>query len=254
MSMLPTAAAFTFGGVSVDIPQSRLPGLLWQNLGFVALLDHEGYEEIAKNEVLRIQQWLRRIPASPPWNILRVAPNMERRVRDTLAEAGLQVYVPVETRWPKGYRLMTKAEKLRAKPITRPLVPGLVFAVLPDDDAINLVNENKAARLLKAGDGPLKVRAQDIGVLAFWEACHEFDETWAPPLRRNGSKRGRRKKDHNARWKGGERVKVTHGPFAGLFGEVLRASREDRVEVLMTIFGRETPAEVEEGWLEELAA
>lgn len=203
-------------------------------------------DEVA-SYVIEIERAMEASPRPRAWNILRVAPHLERRVRDTLAEAGLQVYVPIETRWPRGYQRMTKAEKMRARPITRPLIPGLVFALLPDDESLDIARSNKAAKLLKDGEGLVKVRALDIGAMVLFEACHAFDETWAPPRPR----RGKRAKAPNSRWKGGERVKITEGLFAGFFGEVLRANREDRIEVLVTLFGRATPAEVEEGWVQD---
>lgn len=177
------------------------------------------------------------------WNILRVAPHMERRVRDTLADAGLQVYVPIETRWPKGYPRMTKAEKMRARPITRPLIPTYIFALLPDDEALDLARNNHAVREVTCFEGrPIRVPARELGAMVLFEACHEFDETWSPPGVRRGKRRGKSLRN----WKGGERVKVVAGPFGGFMGDVLASDRDERVRVLVTLFGRATPIDLGE--------
>jgi transcription antitermination factor NusG len=176
------------------------------------------------------------------WNILRVAPHMERRVRDTLADVGLKVYVPIEKRWPKGYERMSKAQKLRARPITRPLIPSYIFALLPDDESLDLARGNHAVREVMCFDGkPIRVPARELGGMVLFEACHAFDETWEPP-KRKGKKRG---KGGKAKWKAGQRVKVKDGPFAGFFAEVLRAGRDERVVVATRIFGRVSDVELE---------
>lgn len=200
--------------------------------------------------VIEIEAAIDANPRPRAWNILRVAPHMERRVRDTLAEAGLQVYVPIEKRWPRGFHRMTRAEKMRARPLTRPLIPGLIFALLPDDESLDIARANKAAKLMNDGEGPVKVRALEVGSLILFEAFHAFDETWTPPGVRRGKRRG---KGAVSRWKSGQRVKVTEGPFAGFLGTIMRADRADRIEVLVSIFGRTSPAEMDEDWVEEAA-
>jgi transcription antitermination factor NusG len=49
----------------------------------------------------------------------------------------------------------------------------------------------------------------------------------------------------------GQRVPIQEGPFAGFFGEIVKADRADRIEVMVEIFGRASPVELDEEMLGE---
>lgn len=63
-------AQITMGSLSVEIPAGRLApaakssALVWGNLAFAAVLEHEGYGDIALAEVTRIADWLKRPDAA----------------------------------------------------------------------------------------------------------------------------------------------------------------------------------------------
>jgi transcription antitermination factor NusG len=170
----------------------------------------------------------------------KVAAALGPKSRENPHGAGLQVYVPVETYLPaNGFR-----------PRTRPLIPGYIFALLPDDDALDIARANHAVREVLCDQGrPVKVRAIDIGAMVLFEATRGFDLTWNAPIpRRGGKRRGRRALRH---WVRGQRVPIQEGPFAGFFGEIVKADRADRIEVMVEIFGRASPVELDEEMLGE---
>lgn len=178
------------------------------------------------------------------WSILRVTPLMERKVAAALGPktaenrhgAGLEVYVPIEKYRPPNHW----------RPRTRPLIPGYVFAALPDDQALDIARGNQAVREVMCHDGgvPFRVDPLDIGSLMFLEACHVFDRTWKPPPFRVSKRGGRKASFRETRWEHGKRVRIKNGPFAGFLGTVMATPRDRRIEVLTAIFGRQTTIEL----------
>jgi hypothetical protein len=65
-------ADIALGGLKVQIPAARLSpslkssALVWGNLAFAAVLDHDGYGDIALEEVTRIAAWLERPETEEP--------------------------------------------------------------------------------------------------------------------------------------------------------------------------------------------
>jgi transcription antitermination factor NusG len=209
---------------------------------FAALCLLEPEPELHQDWIARLNRKLERHARARPWNILRVSPNMERKVRDALSDAGLTVYVPIEKYRPPNHW----------RPRTRPLIPGYLFALLPDDDALDTARKNHAVREVMCADGkPVQVPALHIGALVLSEACHAFDRTWRWSGARKGKGKSKgRRQEPISRWKSGERVKVNEGPFAGFEGTIVDVRRQNRMGVLITIFGRVTEAELDDDWLE----
>lgn len=174
------------------------------------------------------------------WSILRVTPHMERKVRDVLIDQGVPCLVPEERFRPANHW----------RPRTRPLMPGYVFAELRNDDALDIARANHAVREVMCRDGrPVRCPPVLIGVMILLEAWRAFDSTSRVPVSRRDKRRGRRAVCVS-RWEHGQRVKVSGGPFAGFFAEVLRAERADRVEILVSIFGRVTEVSLDEEMVE----
>lgn len=187
-------------------------------------------------------------PEARPWFILRVSPNMERRVVEALTDKKLTVYAPVEKYVP--------ANTWRAR--TRPLMPGYIFADLPDAEALEEAKGNKAVREIMCREGKyLQVPAIFVGTMILLEGWKAFDRTWRKTgTRRRNRRRGRKGTVYESRWEHGTRVRIrTAGedhPLEGFEATVFRTAREMRIEVLVMLFGRATPVEVEEGWLEDV--
>jgi transcription antitermination factor NusG len=191
-------------------------------------------------------------PASA-WSILCVTPNMERKVAAALGPrteenrhgAGLRVYVPIEKYRPANHW----------RPRTRPLMPGYVLAELPDDEALDLARGNHAVRhvICDQSGQPLRVPLIDIGSLIFLEACHAFDRTWRPPPFRTRKRGGQKSSYREAKWESGRRVRISSGPLAGFVGTVMATPRDQRIEVLTAIFGRDTTIELGDDDVEDAA-
>ena len=122
---------------------------------------------------------------------------------------------------------------------SKPLIPGYVFAHLPDDDCIHAALSIRGVHgLLLNGGKPLRIRPLDIGAMVLEDACHAYDETWVPP-----KPKGKR---YTYRWNASDRVSIYKGPFAGFSGLVLRTKNRGRMDVLVTLFGRALEIEIEE--------
>lgn len=194
---------------------------------------------------------LARLAACPnPWSILVVTPNMERKVAQTLTELKLTVYVPIETYRPRPVNVARAHRPWR--PRTRPLIPGYLFADLTRDQHLDMARANHAVRRIMCREAnPIHIDSEDMRKIILDEAAGAFDFSKRPSGARRGRRRGKRGSGSEpSRWKSGQRVKVTEGPFAGFLAEVVRAERADRIEVFVTIFGRVTPVELDEDWLE----
>jgi transcription antitermination factor NusG len=194
---------------------------------------------------------LQRLASNPnAWNVLVITPHMERRVAETLKEAGLTIYVPIETYRPKPANVARSHQPWR--PRTRPLMPGYAFADLSDEQSLDIARANKAVRRIMCREGvPVTISAKDMRKIILAEEAGEFDFAKRASGASKGRHRGKRGKGATeSRWKSGQRVKVIEGPFASFPAEVMRADRADRVEVFVTIFGRVTPVELDEDWLE----
>jgi transcriptional antiterminator RfaH len=243
-----SAALTASASARLALPAGEIPNDIWLQWAKIQLLEPEP---------LLLAEWMRALAGLRlgamnrtirPWNVLRVSPNMERKVCEALGPktkeiphgAGLRVYVPVEKYRPK--------RTWRSR--TRPLIPGYIFADLPDEDALDTARQNYAVRDIMCLDGkPLAVPAIAIGAMILMEAFGEFDTTWNSPAPIRDKSRGRKP---SRNWKHGELVKVTEGPFAGFMAEIVKAERADRIEVLVSLFGRETPTELDEEMIEPL--
>jgi transcription termination/antitermination protein NusG len=155
----------------------------------------------------------------------------ERRVKELLERAVEQnqlqhlvgrIIVPAEK--------VMKIKKSQLVSEERRLYPGYVVVEMEvSEDALNLVNALPGVtHMLGTKDKPLPLSEEDVkSVLDQMEQGSEKVVQEAPFTK-------------------GESVKVTGGPFAGFTGSVeeIHADRR-RVRVLVTIFGRATPIDLD---------
>lgn len=180
------------------------------------------------------------IPFAPrqTWCILRVQPQQERWVAETLRDKGVNAYCPLQ-------KLKPPQPTIRQAARTRPLMAGYVFADLPDDLSIDIArNLRNVSSIMCMYGVPRRVPRFAIGCLIFLEACHAFDETWEPPPIKDGPR-------YSYRWRKGERVRIRGGPFAGFVAEVKNGHGRDHMDVLLSIFGRVTEIVVQHKDLEK---
>jgi transcription termination/antitermination protein NusG len=178
-------------------------------------------------------------PVKMDWYILKVQSNREDSIRDGLKRnverAGLGKYfgdviVPIET--------VTEFKGGKKKVIKRKLYPGyLVVHMEINDDTWYLVRETAGIGDFTGSIGrPSPMAPQDVAkILSKTE--EKTDE--APRL--------------NIRVKKGDRVKINEGTFENFEGEVDTINEASgRVSVIINIFGRPTPVELEHWQIEPL--
>jgi transcriptional antiterminator NusG len=178
-------------------------------------------------------------PIKLDWYILKVQSNREDSIRDGLLRrvqmAGLEKYfadviVPIET--------VTEFKGGKKRVIKRKLYPGyLVVRMEINDDTWYLVRETPGIGDFTGTVGrPSPMAQQDVNKILS-KSDEKPDES--PRL--------------NIRVKKGDRVKINEGTFENFEGEVDAINEASgRVSVIINIFGRPTPVELEHWQIEPL--
>ena len=165
------------------------------------------------------------------WYVIRVASNREERVRDNLLVAvrskGLEekvtsVLVPTET--------VTEIKGGKKRVVHRKIYPGYIMVEMElDDETWFLVKETPGIGDFVGPDRSPQPMA-DHEVESILTGMKETEER--PQL----------KIEYNV----GDRVKIRDGPFSNFNGIVDEVnSAKGMVRVIVTIFGRETPVDME---------
>jgi len=170
--------------------------------------------------------------ADMDWYILKVQSNREDSIRDTLmrriAMQGMdkwfgEVVVPKEQ--------VTEFKSGKKRVVWRKLYPGyiLVNMVLNDETWFLVRETGGIGDFTGSGGKPSPMLPQDVAKLLH-KAEEETAET--PKLKIN--------------FKKGDRVKINEGTFENFEGEVEQIDESNgRVTVMLSIFGRSTPVDIE---------
>lgn len=171
------------------------------------------------------------------WVCLRVQLRQERRVLSLLKDAGVLAYAPMEIR---KVEVRTRLAR-RMVPRTSALLPGYIFAHLPDDRALDAARSIRLVRHVMADPfgKPRPVDLEKLRGLLLADIFKLFDQTYQPP----------KPKGYTPRWKPGQRVKVERGAFEGWIGHVIGFRGRQQIEVMFSMFGRERPMIVEDAKL-----
>jgi len=166
------------------------------------------------------------------WYILKVQSNREDSIRETLLRRismqGLDRYFG-EVIVPKEQVTEFKGGKKRV--VSRKLYPGYILVnMILNDDTWYLVRETGGIGDFTGSAGrPSPMLPQDVAKLLH-KAEEKADE--APRLKIN--------------FKKGDRVKINEGTFENFEGEVEQIDEANgRVTVMLSIFGRSTPVDIE---------
>jgi transcription termination/antitermination protein NusG len=179
------------------------------------------------------------------WYVLRVASNKEEQVRDALERK-----VKIEALEDRIGRILVptlKEKRMRAgvaKIIEKKLYPGYVFVEMATDEDGSipenvwfLVKETMGVGDFISSDGK-PTSMQDHEVVKMLDAAAKPEDT--PTLTGMDFHKG-------------DRVKIREGSFENFEGEVDSVDvQKGMVTVLLTIFGRATPVDVEYWQLEKL--
>jgi len=179
------------------------------------------------------------------WYVLRVASNKEDRVRESLERKvvieGLEKYI--------GRILVPTIKERRmrggqVKVSERKLYPGYVFVEMtteddgsiPEDVWFTIKESSGVGDFIASGGKPIRMPEHDVvGMLA---ACEKSEEE--PGLSGLDLTKG-------------DVVKITEGSFENFEGEVESVDRRrGMVTVILQVFGRSTPVEVEYWQLEKI--
>ena len=172
------------------------------------------------------------------WYIIHAYSGFERKVRESLEGRvqafGLQnkigrVMIPLES--------VTEVVNGKKRTVERVFLPGYVLVEMDlDNDLWHIIkNTPRVTGFLGTGDNPVALSEEEVSSILF---------------RTDTSKEKPRLK---IKFEKNESVRITDGPFAN-FNGVVDEVNEDRetVKVMVTIFGRSTPVELEFGKVEKV--
>lgn len=158
----------------------------------------------------------------------KVKTNIERRAESmNLKDKVFRILVPTET------ELRTRAGKKQE--VQRKVFPGYVLVEMVLDDATWYLVKSTTGVTGFVSSGNKPVPLQDREVQAILEAIEAPD---------------RRPK---VKWSKDEVVRVTSGPFTDFTGKIEEVNPEkEKMKVLISIFGRDTPVELDFSQVERI--
>lgn len=172
------------------------------------------------------------------WYILHAYSGFERKVKESL-ESRIQAF-GLESRFGKivvPTEQVTETVNGKKRTVERVFIPGYVLIEMELDNQIwHIIKETpKVTGFLGTGDKPVALSEDEIGSLL------------------NRSDDPREKPRQKIRFEKNESVRITDGPFAN-FNGIVDEVNEDRetLKVMVTIFGRSTPVELEFGKVEKI--
>jgi transcription antitermination factor NusG len=161
------------------------------------------------------------------WFGIEVYSRRESRVADELAIRKVDFFLPtrrIKRRWSD-----------RIKVLDVPLFPGYVFSRFDIADRLRVLNCPGVSRIVGAGNAPVPIDEGEIDAIKALVESRLVLTPW-PYLRT------------------GQRVRIEHGPLAGLEGLVIRAREGSlRVVVSVTLLQRSVAAEIERDWISHVA-
>ena len=173
------------------------------------------------------------------WYILHAYSGFERKVRESI-ESRVQAFGLKE----RVGRVMIPTEPVteiingKKRTVERVFLPGYVLVEMELDNELwhVLKDTPKVTGFLGTGDKPVALSEEEVSSILF------------------RSETAKEKPRLKIKFEKGEQVRITDGPFAN-FNGVVDEINEDRetMKVMVTIFGRSTPVELEFGKVEKIA-
>jgi transcription termination/antitermination protein NusG len=186
------------------------------------------------------------LSADKAWYVVRTNIRCEAKADENLRKAGFESYLPMVRfeRWNKRTRIIRTFE--------RPLMLRYLFLALPrhaQHFGFARSCEGVERILGDVDNHPIQVPFALVNGLFIAEANLEFDDTREARIHRK--EEARTKKETIAmRFFAGSEWLITDGPFASFRAEVENVTSAGLVRVLVNIFGRMTPVELEPGQLD----
>jgi transcription termination/antitermination protein NusG len=165
------------------------------------------------------------------WYIIHAYSGFERKVRESLesriAAFGLQnkigrIMIPTEP--------VTELRNGKKYTIDRVFLPGYVLVEMDlDNDLWHVIkNTPRVTGFLGTGDNPVALSEQEVSSILF-----RSDSAASKPTMK-------------VKFEKGEQVRINEGPFANFTGAVDEINEDKQtLKVMVSIFGRSTPVEIE---------
>lgn len=182
------------------------------------------------------------------WYVVETRAKSERLARNEIAKLGLDAYLP-------EYQIERFNRRKRVTIVnTLCHFPRYLFVEMDvaRDTSRVLACRGVADILPGIPMAPQPVPAKDVLDLRTAQAAHLFDDT--DKARRLRGETVKNTLAATRKRLSGERVRIMDGPFTGHRGDVDAVHSLERLRVIIDIFGRPTPVELEMGQIEELAA
>lgn len=159
-------------------------------------------------------------PTGGAWYAFRTQIKSEWKAKLGIQTLGFDTFMPVERR--------TVVRRRRKVQIESPLFAryGFVQFDIHRDEWGEIQSTDGVESLLTNNQIPIRVPTRDIEQLRLAEKFGLFDKTKAPEP-----------------FKPGDEVRIEEGPFTGFLGKVMRARANERVDILLSMFGSEREIE-----------
>lgn len=181
------------------------------------------------------------------WYVIKTKAKAERKALREIEKLGIEAYLP-------EYQIERMNRRLRIRKVTTLChFPRYLFALLNPRDFGAVHDCNGVADVLPGyPQNPQPVPASDVLALREAQASHLFDDT--DHARRLRGETVKNTLAATRKRLADKKVRITAGPFLSFQGEVEAVHSLERLQVIIDIFGRPTPVELEMGQIEELAA
>ena len=160
---------------------------------------------------------------SKEWYGVRVRPKGEAQASSELSARGFEAFLPtqhVRRRWSD-----------RVKTLEVPVFPGYLFCRFQPDERVKVLDTPAVIQILGIGKTPIPVSDTEIEALQAMVTSRLMLTPW-PYL------------------SSGQRVRIGHGPLAGIDGIVTKADDGNpRVVVSVTLLQRSIATEIERDWI-----
>ena len=178
--------------------------------------------------------------ASFKWYIIHAYSGFERKVRESIesriAAFGLQnkigrIMIPTEP--------VTEVRNGKKYTIERVFLPGYVLVEMDlDNDLWHIIkNTPRVTGFLGTGDSPVALSEQEVSSIIFRSDVSKDKPTL------------------KIKFEKGEQVRINEGPFANLSGAVDEINEDKQtLKVMVSIFGRSTPVEIEFSKVDKIVA
>jgi transcription antitermination factor NusG len=158
-----------------------------------------------------------------PWYVVRVRPNSEWKTTASLTGRGYEVFLPL-------YR---RAKEKARRVVAVPLFPGYVFCRFDRQNLVPIVSATGVVQVLSRDRKPEAVEESEMFALQSMTGANMPLEPWPS-------------------FETGQKIKILHGPLAGVEGHVVRDATKPRLVVSLSLLRRSVVTQINREYLEPL--